>query len=77
MLQGSGLDCRPRIPSGHTVCDRNRNQVRADTVTLFKSVSCSIDSFEEALAQLREAEGKRDEAVAYMDEQFTELGYAR
>lgn len=35
-----GLDCRPLIPVERTVRDGNRNQVRADTVTHFKSVSC-------------------------------------
>ncbi len=34
-------------------------------------------SVEEALAQLREAERKRDEAAARMDELLAELGYAR
>ena len=32
---------------------------------------------EEALAQLREAEIRRDEAVARMDELLAEMGYAR
>ena len=32
---------------------------------------------EEALAQLREAEQRRDEAVARMDELLAEMGYAR
>ena len=32
---------------------------------------------EEALAQLREAELRRDEAVARMDELLAEMGYAR
>ena len=34
-------------------------------------------SVEEALAQLREAERRRDEAAARMDELLAELGYAR
>ena len=32
---------------------------------------------EEALAQLREAERRRDEAVARMDQLLAEMGYAR
>ncbi len=34
-------------------------------------------SVEDALAQLREAERKRDEAAARMDELLAELGYAK
>ena len=34
-------------------------------------------SVEDALAQLREAERKRDEAVARMNELLAELGYAK
>ena len=34
-------------------------------------------SVEDALAQLSEAERKRDEAVAKMDELLAELGYRR
>jgi type I restriction enzyme M protein len=36
-----------------------------------------VMSMEEALAQLREAERRRDEAVARMDELLAEMGYAR
>ena len=36
-----------------------------------------IPSVEEALAQLREAERKREEAAAHMDELLAELGYAQ
>ena len=36
-----------------------------------------VMSVEDALAQLREAERKRDEAVARMDELLAELGYRR
>ena len=36
-----------------------------------------VMSIEEALAQLREAERRRDEAVARMDELLAEMGYAR
>ena len=36
-----------------------------------------VMSVEEALAQLREAERKRDEAVARMNELLAELGYAK
>ena len=35
-----------------------------------------VPSVEEALAQLREAEQRRDEAAARMDELLAELGYA-
>ena len=34
-------------------------------------------SVEDALAQLRDAERRRDEAVAKMDELLAELGYAK
>ena len=34
-------------------------------------------SVEEALLQLREAERRRDDAAARMDEMLTELGYAK
>ena len=37
----------------------------------------AVMSVEDALAQLREAERRRDEAVAKMDELLAELGYAR
>ena len=36
-----------------------------------------VMSVEEALAQLRDAEQRRDEAVAKMDELLAELGYAK
>ena len=36
-----------------------------------------VMSIEEALAQLRDAEQRRDEAVAKMDELLAELGYAK
>ena len=36
-----------------------------------------VISVEDALAQLRDAERRRDEAVAKMDELLAELGYAR
>ena len=36
-----------------------------------------VMSVEEALAQLRDAEWRRDEAVAKMDELLAELGYVR
>ena len=36
-----------------------------------------VMSVEEALAQLREAERRRDQAVAKMDELLAELGYRR
>lgn len=39
--------------------------------------SISVLSVEEALSQLREAERRRDEAAARMDELLAELGYAR
>ncbi len=35
------------------------------------------DFFEETLAQLCQAERKRDEAAAHMDELLAEFGYAR
>ena len=37
----------------------------------------AVMSVEDALAQLREAERKREEAVAKMDELLAELGYAK
>ena len=36
-----------------------------------------VMSVEDALAELRDAERRRDEAVAKMDELLMELGYAR
>ena len=36
-----------------------------------------VMSVEDALAQLRDAERRRDEAVAKMDELLAELGYVR
>ena len=36
-----------------------------------------VMSVEEALAQLRDAEQRREEAVAKMDELLAELGYAK
>ena len=36
-----------------------------------------VMSVEDALAQLREAERRRDEAVAKMDELLAEMGYAK
>ena len=53
--------------------DFNLNISRYVDTTVMEEVM----SVEEALAQLREAELKRDEAVAKMDALFAEMGYSR